>query len=216
MGFFLYFIYFIFGFQRIKPFLIVSMIVKKVDDCIRKIELDDGTNLYERNNSLKCDHLQGKNLDYNKPIFEPIPFEIGQKIKIIIGNIFGPKGDNCGLNMDVFVNNNILENMNTKFWYCDNCYNDYSNNYGNYMLNCFPPSSIREKNNYTFYFNINSLEQLDFNISEYFYYLNNTNYFYISSLAFNDSINLIDLYSENYLYAQNSEGNSIKPFYKYI
>jgi len=44
------FIFFAFVFQRITPFLILSMTVKIVDDCIRKIELDDGTSLYERHN----------------------------------------------------------------------------------------------------------------------------------------------------------------------
>ena len=80
------------------------MVVKKVDDCIRKIELDDGTNLYLRNN-ITCDYLVGQNLDYNIPIFEPIPYELGQKIKILIGDREGE----CFLKMDVFINNNLLK-----------------------------------------------------------------------------------------------------------
>ena len=48
------------------------------------------------------------------------------------------------------------------------------------------------------------------------YYLNNKNYIYISCSDFNNVINLIDLYSLNNLYAKNSEGNIITPFYKYI
>ena len=62
------FILLILAFQRINSFLIISMIVKKVDDCIRKIDLDEKINLYVRNN-ITCDHFRGENLDYNKPIF---------------------------------------------------------------------------------------------------------------------------------------------------
>ena len=43
---------FILFFQKIKPFLIISMTKKNIDDCIRKIELDDGNNLFEKNTSV--------------------------------------------------------------------------------------------------------------------------------------------------------------------
>ena len=79
------FILLIFAFQRINSFLIISMIVKKVDDCIRKIDLDEKINLYVRNN-ITCDHFRGENLDYNKPIFAPIPYGLGQKIRIEVGD----------------------------------------------------------------------------------------------------------------------------------
>ena len=202
MDFFLYLISFIFVFQRINSFLIVSMIVKKVDDCIKKIELDDGTNLYERDENSLCDYSNGNNLDYNIPIFEPIPYELGQKIKIVIGDKGRTTGNVCGFNMDVFVNNKTINNMSAIFWGCDNCI-DFLNNYENNMLNCFPPQSISEANNYNFYFNLSSLDQLDFDTSEYFYYLKKENNIYISSSDFNNAINLIDLYSSNNLYAKN-------------
>ena len=86
MRFYINVVLFLFYFQRIYSFLIISMEVKKVDDCIRKIELDDETKLYERDNNKSC--LNG-NLDYNKPLFDPIPYEIGQKIKIVIGDVGG-------------------------------------------------------------------------------------------------------------------------------
>jgi len=51
------------------------MKVIKVDDCIRKIELDDETSLYVRYNTT-CGYHGGNNLDYNIPIFEPLPYEM--------------------------------------------------------------------------------------------------------------------------------------------
>ena len=210
MGFYLRILFIIFVFQRTNSFLTISMIVKKVDDCIRKIELEDGTNLYERNNTI-CDYLNGNNLDYNIPIFDPIPYEIGQKIKIVIGDLMG----DCLLEIDIFINNNTLKNNDKNFWDCNNCLNN-AFTYENNIINCNPHNTDHGDSNFSFYFHINSLEQLDFKPSEYLYYLNNKNYFYISSPDFNKAINLIDLYSVNNLYAKNSEGDIITPFYKYI
>ena len=210
MAFYFNVILFIFVFQEIISFLIISMEVKKVDNCIRKIELDDGTSLYVRYDTT-CNYNSGNNLDYNIPIFEPLPYEIGHKIKIVIGD----KGGGCFFKMDIFVNNETKIKDDIKFWDCDNCFNQ-SFNYDNRHLYCYPDDLIHSANDYNFYFNINSLEQLDFNISEYYYYLNNINNNYISSTNFNNAINLIDLFSENILYAKNSEGNIITPFYKYI
>ena len=80
------FIYFIYIFHRINSFLIISMKVIKVDDCIKKIELDDGTILFEKNKDVEC-WVSRDGTGYNSPIFDPIPYEIGQKIKIN-GNIY--------------------------------------------------------------------------------------------------------------------------------
>ena len=91
------FINFIFVFQEINSFLIISMIVKKVDNCIRKIELEDGTNLYERTN-ITCEYFNGYNLDYNIPIFEPIPYEILNRLELvyfIIITALDVLGGNC-------------------------------------------------------------------------------------------------------------------------
>ena len=205
MGFFVNVIFLVFIFQRIYSFLIISMTIKKLDDCIRKIELDDGIVLFEKETS-RC--TVKEEYTYNEPIFGPIPYEIGENIKIIVGDAT----QGCGLRMEILVNNNKLADNNIKFWKCNNC---NSFNYdGTYKwINCGPNV---DANNYSFYFNISSLEQLDFNTSEYFYYLNNTNNIYILSPDFNNAINLIDLYSENILYAKNSEGNIIKFSYKYI
>ena len=211
MEFYFKAIFLIFIFQGVGSFLIMSVIVKKVDDCIREIELDDEIILYKRDDDIICECSHGNNLDYNIPIFEPIPYEIGQKIKIVIGD----KGWTCGFRMEIFVNNNTFKNDDKKFWDCDNC-NDFDFNYkNNKLLNCYFPDE-GEENNYSFYFNINSLEELDFDTSEYFYYFNNKNNIYISTPDFNNAINLIDLFSENILYAKNSEGDIITSFYNYI
>ena len=56
------------------------------------------------------------------------------------------------------------------------------------MISCYPQGTVNIPLDYNFYFKINSIEELDFNTSEYLYYLNNANYFYISSLDFNNSL----------------------------
>ena len=210
------FIFLIFVLQRINSFFFIFMIVKKVDDCIRKIDLDEKIDLYVRNN-VTCNHFEGKNLDYNKPIFTPIPYEFGQKIRIEVGDngTINQPGD-CYFDMDIFINNRTLNNNNIKLWECNDCNNNHYFD-SNQVLNCYQSGSKFEgQKNYSFYFQLNSLKQLDIPISEYFYFLNNTNYFFISPNDFNNTINLIDLYSENNLYAKNSEGNITAPFYDYI
>jgi hypothetical protein len=147
-------------FQRINPFLTLSMVVKHVDDCIKKIELDDDTNLYTRDN-ITCSYADGFNLDYDIPIFPPIPYELGQKIKILIGD----KGQNCSLKMEIKVNDNIIKDNDIQFWTCENC-NNFGFNYDNNMLNCYPPGTNDIQNDYNFFFEISSLAQLDFNTSE--------------------------------------------------
>ena len=164
---------FLFTFHRIYSFLILSMEVKKVDDCIRKIQLDDDIILFEKEKyDNECSSLEKYN--YNELIVNPIPYDIGQKIKVIVGDK-DYKKNHCGLNMDISVNNNSIKNDDIKFWYCDNCFNfnfDYEDN----MFSCYIKGIHSKANNYSFYFNINSLEQLDFSTSEYIYFLNNANY----------------------------------------
>ena len=89
------------------------MTIKKIDDCVRKIELDDGTKLFEKETS-QCSLSEG--YTYNTPIFGPIPYEIGQNIKIIVGDSIS----SCGLQMEILVNNNTLKDNNIIFWRCDN------------------------------------------------------------------------------------------------
>ena len=165
MGFYFNVMLFILFFQKIKPFLIISMTKKNIDDCIRKIELDDGTNLFEKNTS-EC--AVSEKYVYNEPLIEQIPYELGQKIKIVIGD--GNNAGICGFLMDIYVNNNAIKNNDLKFWDCDNCINYYYNHTNN-MINCYPPFTVKGPNNYSFYFSINSLKQLDFNTSEYLSYM---------------------------------------------
>ena len=69
-----------------------------------------------------------------------------------------------------------------------------------------------------FYFQLESILLLGSNmqdLSEYYYYLIDTNYFFISPPMINEKIDLIDLHSLDNLYAKNKDG-IITPFYKYI
>ena len=192
--------------QRINLFLIISMKLRRVDDCLRKIELDDGTILYEQNNA-KCDF--DENSVYEMPIFT---YELGQIIKIIIGD----HGGGCGFFADIFVNNMdiFMNNIYKQFWSCENC--EGSLYYGDYMINCYNYQRPEIFENFAFYFQISSLQQLGFQVSEYYYFLNNNIHFFISSDDFDNAINLIDLHSENNLYAKNKEGNIEEPKYKKI
>ena len=208
MRFYINVVLFLFSFQRIYSFLIISMEVKKVDDCIRKIELDDETKLYERDNNNPC---KCGNLNYNKPIFEPIPYEIGQKIKIVIGD----NGGWCFFKIDISVNNDTIEANDMKFWDCENCLN-FGFNYEEKYLTCHSGIEVGILNNFSFYFKINSTQDLNIQTSKYLYYLNNTKYIFITPSDFNSKINILDLHSVDNLYAKNSEGNIITPFYNYI
>ena len=198
----------IFIFQRINP-LYISMNVTKIDDCLRKIEIVNGVTIYQKSGD-DCPYEFKTGMHYDIP--EQIPYELGQKIKIIIGDKGKPNGS-CGFNIDITLNNNIIiKNNNQKVWSCDNCY-DNGFFESNDMYNCYPPKRTTEgePKNYTFYFQINSLEQLD-----YFYYLNNTKYYFLSPNDLNNTIDLIDLYSENNLYLQNKEGQRVLPLYDSI
>ena len=78
MIFYLIFVFFILALQRIKPFLVISMNIKNVDDCLMKVELDDGTILY-KNTESECYYNETR--VYEIPMFI---YELGQKIIIII------------------------------------------------------------------------------------------------------------------------------------
>ena len=207
MVFYFNFMLLLLNLPRINSFLLISMEVIYVDDCIRQILLEDGTILYNRG-SAEC--LLG-NYNYNRPIFNQIPYDFDEKIKIVIGDIGGV----CGLNMKVYVNNNnIIKTSDSQFWSCDNCASKFNN--GNSVFYCYPAKSRKYNSNYNYNFKINSLSQLSFQAYEYFYFLNNANHIYISSPNLNNAINLIDLHSKNNLYAKNLLGDSIEPFYNYI
>ena len=141
------------------------------------------------------------------PIFT---YELGQIIKIIIGD----HGGGCGFFADIFVNNMdiFMNNIYKQFWSCENC--EGSLYYGDYMINCYNYQRPEIFENFAFYFQISSLQQLGFQVSEYYYFLNNNIHFFISSDDFDNAINLIDLHSENNLYAKNKEGNIEEPKYK--
>ena len=197
-------------------FLIISMEIIEVDDCIGKIYLEDNTILYERNYPF-CD---GPQIEYPNPIVDKIPYDIGQKIFIDLVDL----GTLCRLKIKVYVNNIAINNDDSIFWNCINCYGDnggYLYDSQNFVLSCYDNAKDYHavngtKYNFIFYFKINFLSQLGFDISEYTYYLTKDNYFYISSLDLNEDIELIDFYLINNLYAKNGNNELITPYYEYI
>ena len=77
---FKFFITIFFIFQKTKSFLIISMSLLYIDDCIEKIYFEDGTILYKRSSgSCDFDHFR-----YNNPIVSSIPYDIGQIIYVEI------------------------------------------------------------------------------------------------------------------------------------
>ena len=107
---------FILIFYQIYSFLIVSMNVKSVDDCIKSINLDN-KNIYMRNNN-NCDcRDESKNEDIEERI---IPYEIGQTINFIIYDI----GGDCHLGVEVKVNDRDISTYERRnFWNCIGCNN---------------------------------------------------------------------------------------------
>ena len=88
-------------------FLIISMEIIEVDDCIGKIYLEDNTILYERNYPF-CD---GSQIVYPNPIVDKIPYDIGQKIFIDLVDL----GTLCRLKIKVYVNNIAINNDDSIF-----------------------------------------------------------------------------------------------------
>ena len=154
------------------------MEIIKVDDCIKSIKLEDNTILYSRTRS---DCLFDENNDNkNEYHFEEIPYEIGQKINIDVYD----KGDNCFFEAKVIINGHQIKTNDKKFWKCENC-KEYLQNHvsGETKFYCYPhdPHKYGENKLYNFhyYFQIDSAFELPNmkDISEYYYYLNETNYF---------------------------------------
>ena len=182
-----------------------------VDDCIKKIYLEDGTTLYELLNMI----CSNGHVYCNNPIFTPIPFDIGHKIFVDVGD----NGGGCSLKIFTNINNNIISQENRQFQTCTNC----GGTDKNYIYDeveqkflCFTEYRDYSFSIYKFYFQLKNLSELEFNTSEYFYYLKSQNYFCISPKDLNQSINLIDLHSIDNLYSKNEDGKIIEPFYEFI
>ena len=214
---FKFFITIFFIFQKTKSFLIISMSLLYIDDCIEKIYFEDVTILYKRSSgSCAFDHFR-----YNNPIVSSsIPYDIGQIIYVEIGDI----STECGIKMSVNVNNNPINPENINYWGCTNC-EGASGNYiydsRNQRLLCYVNShpwveGSHQYYNFKYYFQIKSLSELGFYTSEYTYYLTKQNYYYISPPNLDQKIDLIDLYSINNLHAKNDQDQIITPFYQYI
>ena len=196
--------------NKIYSFLILSLKVKEVDDCLKSINLDN--RIIYRGNDNKC--------ALNENIEERIiPYEIGQEIKFIIHDI----GGDCFLGVDVKVNDQYdqyISSYESNFWNCPRCENGmiYKSTDNNKMLcyrdfHSFGSSDIK---NFEFYFKIDSIFDLDFTTYEYFYYLSKDNYFFYSPENLDGKINLIESFENISLHAKNKIGKSIKPFFDYI
>ena len=193
------------------------MEIINVDDCIKSIKLENNTILYYRTR-LDCEYVEN-NDNRNEYYFEQIPYEIGQRVNIEILDV----GGECYLTAKVKVNEYEIYSNNRNFWKCDNCQeNTLSEATQDKMFLChignaYPVDQSRYLH-FHFYFQINSILNLGLlmqDISEYLYYLNDTNYFFISPSNLNETIDLIDLHSLDILYAKNKDG-IIPPFYNYI
>ena len=96
-------LFFLLFIKKIYSFLIVSIKVTAVDDCIKSISLED-ENIYMGDIN---------NCNLNENIEEKIiPYEIGQKINFIIYDI----GGECYLRVDVKVNEQYISSNKKKFW----------------------------------------------------------------------------------------------------
>ena len=213
MAFEFNFLFLFFVLKTINPFLIIKMILLKVDDCVQKVELENGITLYQ-NNRIEC-YKYNDEL-YNKPLFEPIPYEIGQRIKFVIFDGSSLSQAFCGFNVTIYINDEKLNNK-AEFWSCENCDDNEILNNGIYLLHCYPDrkENTNEKD-FTFYFQIKSLQQLNLQFTEYHYALNKQNYFFISPNNFNARIDLIGLYSKENLYLKGNEEESDISFYEHI
>ena len=193
------------------------MEIINVDDCIKSIKLENNTILYYRTR-LDCEYVQNHD-NRNEYYFEQIPYEIGQRVNIEILDV----GGECFLTAKVKVNEYEIYSNNRNFWKCDNCQENTLSEATQdkmflcYIKNAYPVDQSRYLY-FHFYFQINSILNLGLlmqDISEYLYYLNDTNYFFISPSNLNETIDLIDLHSLNNLFAKNKDG-IIPPFYNYI
>ena len=194
-----YLIFFFIIIQKTRTFLIVSMSISYVDDCLKKILLNNNTILYYKSDDICGSEFQS----YDNPLFEPIPYEIGEIINVYIEDV----GCYCGLQITTNVNDNQISTDNGNFWACSNCERHNGNYiYDNEIFKCYIDDSHdvdeTKRDIYEFYFQIRSISDLGTGISEYSYYLESQNDFYIRPTNLNEKINLINLYSNDNLYAK--------------
>ena len=188
------------------------MEIMDVDDCIKSIKLEDNTILYNRTHP-DCKHDKNAN-NKEEYHFEEIPYEIDQKLNIDVYDI----GGSCFLKAKATINNLDIYTNDKNFWKCSDCENLEYYNDGEQKLECYiewRPVDSSHLNKFNFYFQIDSILKLKSELSEYYYYLIEINYFFISPQNLNEKINLIDLHLMQNLYAKNKDEIK-KPFYDYI
>jgi len=200
-----YFIFLIINFLNIKVFLIISLKILNVDDCVSKVKLENNI-IFQNNN---C---------HNEPKFKfiEISYEIGQTLNIEVNDSGGIA---CSLKSIINVYNIYNITMDKKeFWWCENCATNYIYDGNNEMLRCY--NNINDVNNerrmYNFYFKIDTFSQLGLTLPGYYYYLTDKNYFFISSPILIGKIDIFDLTSMDNLYVNIQGQNKQISDYKYI
>ena len=202
------FILFFFCLEKINGTFIISLEIINVDDCIYSIKLDNTNVLYQK-------ETYDSHCDTHEYYLQGIHYEIGQKLNIEVID----KGGSCFLKANVRVSdyNFAIYTNDKKFWKCENCDNSI-NQEGKTKFLCYAdnayPIDDNNKQTFHYYFQINSISDLP-NIN-YYYYLNQNHYFYISTSNLNEKIDLIDLHLMDNLYAINNNEERLSPFYDYI
>ena len=210
------------------PNLYLTFEVVEADDCISKVHFfGNNSNLYYKDISdpdNNCNHDKQIN---DKLIVKSVPYEVGQKIVVVLHDRGGGNGNKAALSITVYLNEYIIKSESRKFW----MHNGFSGYYAlsnerkirDYFEIYLNINTINPPKDFNFIFHINSLFDL-FNsfkehktgIDRYTYYLSNQNYFFNHIKSLEETINLIYLNSTNIIYAKNDNNKIIEPIYDYL
>ena len=202
-----YFIFLIIFLSKINAFLIISLDILNVDDCV--------TSIYKDNDPIFINQNCKLNDNYKNYFHKVISYDIGQSITI---EVFDQGGGHCNLQAEIKVYNYMEITINEKeFWSCSDCQteNIFDEDYPNLL--CYRSSDRSNENKlYHFNFKIDTFKQIDLDMPEYYYYLNEKNYYFIYSPNLYGKINLIDLSLSENLYIKINKINAKLRDYAYV
>ena len=196
--------------SQINQIYYISFYIRKIDDCLSKVYINDNNILYEdictKDNSPKMPHKNPVVFQKTYTFREDIIFEIYDKH----GEAF--------IGIDVKINEYTIKTELRKFWKCINCegnngdyiYNTYENTFDFYNRNANKKNSA----NYIMKFNINSEEELinlDYIVNKSYYTLNKSSINQFNLIDFNKEICLIDFNNKKNIYVTHNENHTI-PF----